>query len=111
MPEQFPSSEQGPITEEEVIEVLHTKGHQNLEAQKLLQRWLEQEEMGVAKINTGKAAVELIVKTALLYEKAGYKEIALENLEDARVAAHQEHANELYKNIMEIISRIENEIK
>ena len=92
--------------EQHLINLLKNKGVENLETKKSLNEWILGEEKKVEKDNNPNAVIELNLRRARLYFKAGYKEEALENFEDARTQAFNEYNDELYESILEEMDKL-----
>lgn len=106
MPEQFEGREKF-VSEEQVIEVLKTRGLKDESARELLLEWVKQLEAEADCENTARANAECGLKQALLYYKAGYSAEALECLELSRLEAWNRGDEELYNSIVDLMDQIE----
>ena len=82
MKEFLSSQEKSLIKDESVIEILRAKGFLDTEARQLLLGWVSEREAEVAKANNSMAAIEFEIRRIKLYFDAGYKDEALELLND-----------------------------
>jgi len=104
MSEKFPSPEKKETSDKELIDALKSKGVEDPETFKLLQKWTKQEER---RGNSPEASIELNLKRGRLYIEAGYVQEGLEVLESARMQAWNEQREELFNQIMAEMDEIE----
>lgn len=95
--------------EKQLIEALRTKGPEDPETKKILERWTKEEEAkvyGAYDSGTSEAFIELNRKRARLYLEAGFTEEALANLESAAMQAENERRDDLWGDIMDEIDSV-----
>lgn len=102
--EKFPTPENIEVSDQELIDALKSKGVEDPEVSKLLQRWTEQ---GEKKVATPEDAINFNRERARLYVEAGYVEEGLGVLESARIQAWNEQREELFNQIMTEMDEIE----
>ncbi|HEY4524057.1 MAG TPA: hypothetical protein VJK04_04275 [Candidatus Paceibacterota bacterium] len=94
------------VSEEELIKSLKERGIHDVTAMTLLDRWTAQEEATVGKDPLD--SIKFNQRRARIYLMAGYKEEALDNLEDAAIQAVNENRRELRQQIIAEMERIVN---
>ncbi len=95
------------IEKAEVIEMLRTRGFDDLEVRSLVLEWTIQQETLVAIEYTARASITFNMDRADLYMAIGDTDGALQALEDARLQAHSEGETELYDRIMAKMDEME----
>ena len=106
MPESSSEAERNERLEEAVVEALKMDP-KSPEARALLLQWTIQGEQVVTAENTSRATLVFNLRRALLYEKAGLQEVALEAFEDACLEALNENELELLAEAREGMRRLE----
>lgn len=107
--EKISSFENKESAEQRLVSLLKEKGAEDPETKNLLDAWTRELEERVEKENNPVATIELNLKRARLYFKAGYIDEAFENFEAARMQAWNESREELYQMIMAEMDKLENE--
>ena len=116
--ENFPSAETAPLTKEFVAEKLKELGHENPEVRGLLIQWETQEDAEIKRLgdearaegkefNDAVAQNERAIRQASIYYHAGYKEAALDALDQARMDAGSRGDNELLAQIDKLMDQVE----
>lgn len=106
--EKISSFENKESVEQRLVSLLKEKGVEDPETKNLLDMWTRELEERVEKENNPVATIELNLKRARLYFKAGYIDESFENFEAARTQAWNEGREELYQMIMAEMDKLEN---
>ena len=103
----FEPSPEKMITEDDGIEVLVGLGIGSSEAKKILLTYiLHNEPKGENPAHTAQTNTRWAIHLALLYKKAGYKDQALEELEQSLQDAQFQGDDDLYYEILDLIEQI-----
>ena len=95
------------IEKEKVLEMLKTKGVEDPETKALVLEWTKEREVEVAKENTSRASIVFNIERSDLYVAANDIEGAIGCLESALTQAEHENEEELLKEILEKIEKLE----
>ena len=110
--EQEPEFENEEISEDQLIELLKSRGVEDTEVRELLLKWTaEQEKKAEESEDHHLAYIELSLRQARLYLAAGYIEEAFESYEAARTFAYDEFRDELYEVIMKEMDEVEDSLE
>ncbi|OHA62194.1 MAG: hypothetical protein A2556_01030 [Candidatus Vogelbacteria bacterium RIFOXYD2_FULL_44_9] len=100
MHESFNSFENSPVSEQEVVKILNSKGLEDNEARELLVRYVDQCHVEAdteasadpeSSITSNRANIKAEIKIAILYSKTeNYRDLAISSLEEALMAAVQD---------------------
>lgn len=97
--------------EQQLINILKEKGSENPEAISLLISWTIEQKKQVERSDDPEAPIQLNLRRARLYLKAGYVNNALENFEAAKIQANNEQREELCQAITEEMKEIKKVLK
>ena len=87
--------------EQNLISLLRDNGVEDFETKEALNKWLKNKESLIESADDiGLAKINFTLECARLYSKAGLRDLALQNFQQARLDAWQEDRNELYKQII-----------
>jgi hypothetical protein len=89
-----------------LVDVLKTRGIEDVEARELLVAWTEKQEQKVESAGTREAQIQFEIDRAELYIESGFKDDGAQALEDALTIATQEGLEDLVKLIEEKLSSI-----
>lgn len=95
--------------EDEVVEALQGNGIKSEQGRNTLIRWIKVKESEAQLLNTSKANIELAISAASVYSRAGYFDVALNELRVLEgFAASEDDGFELYNKIKDLQDEILN---
>ncbi|MDO8557026.1 MAG: hypothetical protein Q7R98_00995 [Candidatus Jorgensenbacteria bacterium] len=106
----FESEESLESMEERLVVMLKEKGIEDSETKKILNAWADRLEKWVVESGMPTAGIELNLKWARMYFKAGFTDSAVENFEHAREQAFNEGKDELLKAIDAEMDKLESSL-
>ncbi len=100
--------ERGPVSDEAMIDALEKRGLSDPETRKMYDAWYTGHEAEADRIGTNAARMQVAVRRAVVYYKAGYKSEAIADLVDTLdgvISMNEQHAEaqRLAKYIQELL--------
>ncbi len=99
-------SPEGEVSRQEAVEAFRAFRGGDIEAKETFLKFVDEQEGKANEANNSLANIECSVELARIYFEAGFKEEALEELENSRIAAYQEHDSELISHIESLVDDI-----